>query len=87
MHKIINVDKSICTKEKKLAYNYLFNTYKHEKSAAIEYIKNHIQRTRDNMKNINFDLVLNYYINFFDKYQDNFFIAFSYDDIGQFFSN
>ena len=100
-NKIRGIEKSICTCEQKIAYNYSFawrDTYlrrasecttEAEKKAVFEDIADFINKeitTRDNMKKYNADAIMTAFRNGFLNYCEKFFIATSYEAIGQAFT-
>ena len=98
--KIAGVEKSVCTCEQKIAYNYAFSwvdTYKRrckecttaiQKSEIlqdiIDFIVKDISR-KETMKKYNVDAITTAFRNGFINYCDNFFIATDYEIIGKVF--
>lgn len=92
--KINGVDKSICTAEQKIAYNYAFSWSDicrktlNDKTAIQDIEKNIIENIKHNGidKKYNIDAILIAFRSGFEKYCKNPFIAYDYDIIGKCFS-
>lgn len=101
-HKIRNIDKSICTCEQKIAYNYAFNWHfsftralenynltEVQKSEAIQDIINSVIRSIKEQgidKKYNIDAIIIAFRQGFENYCNNFFIANDYETIGKVFT-
>ena len=98
--KINNVDKSICTAEQKIAYNYAFSyaefgkkilktdTAEINKSDGFFQIENLVVndiKNRDDMKKYNIDAIIIAFRNGFRKYCEKSFVASDYETIGKCF--
>lgn len=81
-HKIRNVDINTCCCEQKIAYNYLFSHYKHDKQNTLDFIQKDLCR-RDDMKKYDIDLIYHIILYNFDRFQNDFFIATNYETIGK----
>lgn len=99
--KIRNVEKSVCTAEQKIAYNYAFSWYETGKNIVkadtFKYIKckamSEIERlvtedilNKEEMKKYNIDAIIIAFRNGFWKYCKDFFIATNYEAIGKCFA-
>lgn len=98
--KIKGIEKTVCTAEQKIAYNYAFQWYEIgkkalkeneteiQKSNAMEYIENCIIKSIKNNgidKKYNIDAIIISFRQGFRKYCENFFIANNYEIIGKCF--
>lgn len=98
--KIAGVEKSVCTCEQKIAYNYAFSwvdTYKRRSKECttaiqkaeilqdiIDFIVKDISR-REAMKKYNIDAIIAAFRNGFLNYCNNFFVASDYEKVGEVF--
>lgn len=98
--KIRNVEKSICTAEQKIAYNYAFNyvdlgkkilkadTAEINKADGFQQIETLVLKSvqsKKEMEKYNIDAIIIAFRNGFRKYCENFFIANDYETIGKCF--
>ena len=98
--KIRNIDKSICTCEQKIAYNYAWEWYEAGKnilnSNCAEFVKSDaIMEIEQNVidsikfheidKKYNIDAIIIAFRNGFRNYCNNYFIAYNYEIIGKVF--
>lgn len=100
--KIKGIEKSVCTAEQKIAYNYAFqwydigkkflndeNTTEANKSESMHYIEDCVIKSIKNQgidKKYNIDAIIIAFRQGFRKYCDNFFIANDYETIGKYFA-
>lgn len=99
-NKIKNVDKSVCTAEQKIAYNYAFSWYdigkkiidknipEFVKSESFYQIEKEITKDIKNnpkMQKYNIDIIIIAFRQGFKNYCENFFIATDYKKIGEVF--
>lgn len=100
-HKINGIEKSVCTAEQKIAYNFafmwcdvgkkLFNSDNAEvvKSDALQVIVNNViqELQSDKFKRFNIDAIIVAFRQGFRNYcTENYFIANDYETIGKYFS-
>ena len=98
--KIYGVEKSVCTYEQKIAYNYAFSWYDIYKMAckkcSTEMQKSDVLQdiikkvvadinSREEMKKYNIDAIIIAFRQGFNNYCNDFFIAFDYKKIGEVF--
>lgn len=88
-HKIPGVDKSVCNKEQKVAYNLLFahcGILKNNRNIALDLIQKNLARAPHiYYKNLNIDLIYHYVLQSIDRYAkyNNSGILTSYEEIGK----
>lgn len=99
--KIAGIEKSVCTCEQKIAYNYAFSwadTYKRRSEdctteiqraevlqGIIDFIISDISE-KETMKKYNIDAIIVAFRNGFLNYCNNFFVASNYEKIGETFA-
>lgn len=100
-HKIPGIDKSTCTAEQKIAYNYAFSyidigrkilkadATEINKSDGLHQVEQLILKdicSREDMKKYNADAIIIAFRQGFRNYCEKFFIAHNYDEIGKCFA-